>query len=103
MKGCCGLVDPGMDPGDATALAERFKALADPTRVRMLNLLIRNEELCVCDVQANFDLGQPTISHHLRSLREAGLVSAERRGTWTYYTLFVAAHASNADAASYWL
>lgn len=85
VQGCCGLVDPGMGEGDAEAVAARFKALADPTRVRMLNLLARNAELCVCDVQSNFELSQPTISHHLGILRKAGLVDCDVRGRWCFY------------------
>jgi DNA-binding transcriptional ArsR family regulator len=74
-----------MDSGDAEIVAARFKALADPTRVRMLNLLARNAELCVCDMQANFDLAQPTISHHLSLLKRAGLVDCDVRGRWCFY------------------
>lgn len=66
---------------------EAFAALADPTRLRIFHLLSRHESLCVCEVEAAFDLGQPTISHHLRILRDAGLVTVERRGTWAYYAL----------------
>ena len=87
VQGCCGLVDPGMRDEDAAVVAERFKALADPTRVRLLNLLIRNPELCVCDMNANFDLSQPTISHHLGLLRKAGLVDSDVRGRWAYYRI----------------
>lgn len=85
IQGCCGLVDPAMGEQDAGAVAELFKALADPTRVRLLNLLIRNPELCVCDLQANFDLSQPTISHHLSLLKKAGLVESTERGRWAFY------------------
>src|SRR5438094_3129543 len=85
IEGCCGLVDPGMSDDDATIVADRFRALADPTRVRIMNLLIRNPELCVCDLNANFDLSQPTISHHLGLLRKAGLVEATTRGRWAFY------------------
>ena len=85
VQGCCGLVDPGMGDDEASVVAERFKALADPTRVRMLNLLARNPELCVCDMQANFDLAQPTISHHLGILKKAGLVECDVRGRWCFY------------------
>lgn len=85
VEGCCGLVDPGMDAGEAAAVADRFKALADPTRVRILNLLIRNPELCVCDMNASFDLSQPTVSHHLSLLKKAGLVDCEVRGRWCFY------------------
>jgi ArsR family transcriptional regulator, arsenate/arsenite/antimonite-responsive transcriptional repressor len=85
VKGCCGLIDPGMSDADADVVAERFRALADATRVRIMNLLIRNSELCVCDLNANFDLSQPTISHHLGLLRKAGLVEATTRGRWAFY------------------
>ena len=73
--------------GDATAVAARFKALADPTRVEIVRRLACCDECCVCDLNDAFDLSQPTISHHLRILREAGLVEATRRGTWAYYRL----------------
>lgn len=86
VAGCCGLVDPAMGPDEAAAVAVRFKALADPTRLRMLNLLLRNGELCVCDLHAQFDLSQPTISHHLSLLRKAGLVRCEVRGRWAWYS-----------------
>lgn len=68
-------------------LAARFKALADPTRVAIVNRLAATDECCVCDLTGAFDLSQPTISHHLKLLREAGLVEASRRGTWAYYRL----------------
>src|SRR5437879_11893046 len=84
-QGCCHLIDPAMTAGEAALVAERFRALADPTRVRMLNLLARNAELCVCDMQANFDLSQPTISHHLSLLKKAGLVESDVRGRWAFY------------------
>jgi ArsR family transcriptional regulator len=68
------------------ALAERLKAVADPTRLRMLELLTRqNAALCVCEITEQFTLHQPTISHHLRLLRESGLIAGEKRGTWSYY------------------
>src|ERR671930_2250943 len=84
---CCG---PEVEPLDRVAtmeLAAQFKALADPTRVAILNALATADEVCVCNLTAAFDLSQPTISHHLRILREAGLVEATRRGTWAYYRL----------------
>ena len=85
IEGCCGLIDPGMQAEDAELVAERFKALADPTRVRLLNLLIRNPELCVCDLNATIELSQPTISHHLSLLKKAGLVDCDVRGRWCFY------------------
>lgn len=84
---CCGPDTPPLDPGERDELAARFKALADPTRVTIVNRLAAAEEVCVCDLTEAFELSQPTISHHLRVLREAGLVEASRRGTWAYYRL----------------
>ena len=84
---CCG---PGTQPLDETEselLADRFRALADPTRVAIVNRLAAADECCVCDLNAAFDLSQPTISHHLKVLRDAGLVESSRRGTWAYYRL----------------
>jgi ArsR family transcriptional regulator len=69
------------------AAAAGFKALADPTRVAIVNRLACCDECCVCELNAAFDLAQPTISHHLKVLRDAGLVTATRRGTWAYYRL----------------
>jgi ArsR family transcriptional regulator, arsenate/arsenite/antimonite-responsive transcriptional repressor len=82
---CCGPDVPAMKPAAAQRLAARFKALGDPTRVAIVNRLAQAEETCVCDLTSAFDLAQPTISHHLRVLRDAGLVEATRRGTWAYY------------------
>jgi ArsR family transcriptional regulator, arsenate/arsenite/antimonite-responsive transcriptional repressor len=84
---CCGPDVPVMSPDAAAELAAVFKALADPTRVSIVNRLAAAEEACVCDLTAAFQKSQPTISHHLRLLREAGLVEVERRGTWAYYRL----------------
>lgn len=65
-----------------------FKALADPHRLAILAILARSDEdVCVCEFTADLPLNQPTVSHHLRLLREADLVTAERRGTWSYYRL----------------
>src|SRR6478609_2413509 len=84
---CCAPGTPVMPKAAATELAGVFKALADPTRVAIVNRLAAVEEVCVCDLTAAFELSQPTVSHHLRLLREAGLVESERRGTWGYYRL----------------
>jgi ArsR family transcriptional regulator len=67
-------------------LVAGFKALADPTRLAIFLLIaVQDAPLCACDVVARFDLTQPTISHHLRVLREAGLIGVSRRGVWAYY------------------
>ena len=84
---CCGPETPPLAEEAREELAARFKALADPTRVAIVNRLAAADEVCVCDLNTAFDLSQPTISHHLRILREAGLVDATRRGTWAYYRL----------------
>ena len=84
---CCGSDAPPLPKPAAEELAERFRALADPTRVAIVNRLSGADELCVCDLNAAFDLSQPTISHHLKILRDAGLVESSRRGTWAYYRL----------------
>ena len=74
-------------------LARMFKALGDPVRLRLLSLVASHEggEACVCDISDTFDLSQPTISHHLKVLRQAGLLDCERRGTWVYYWVIPAA------------
>jgi len=84
---CCGPDTPAMDGAAAAELAAVFRALSDPTRVSIVNRLACGEECCVCDLTDAFALSQPTVSHHLRILRDAGLVEAERRGTWAYYRL----------------
>ena len=84
---CCGPDLPPLEPAAARDLADLFKALADPTRVAIVNRLASADECCVCDLTDAFELSQPTVSHHLRILRDAGIVEAERRGTWAYYRL----------------
>lgn len=71
----------------ADRLAPAFRALGDPVRLRLMSMIASapGGEICVCDLTPAFDLSGPTISYHLRALREAGLVDAERRGTWVYY------------------
>jgi ArsR family transcriptional regulator len=83
---CTPLVRQPLDEASAVELAGLFKALSDPVRLRLLSLIASGEgEVCVCDLLGAFDVGQSTISHHLRVLREAGLVDCQRRGTWVYY------------------
>lgn len=72
--------------GDAERLAMLFKALSHPVRVQIVDLLSRYAgQVCVCDIEGQFDLSQPTISHHLRTLREAGILGVEQRGLLAYY------------------
>lgn len=85
---CCSpLVSEPLTEDWAGDLARMFKALGDPVRLRLLSLVASHAggEACVCDISGSFDLSQPTISHHLKVLREAGLLDCERRGTWVYY------------------
>jgi ArsR family transcriptional regulator, arsenate/arsenite/antimonite-responsive transcriptional repressor len=85
---CAPLAGPSISPEEAQATAALFKALADPTRVRLINMLANSSEpVCVCEMNAHFDLGQPTMSHHLKKLVAAGLLTREQRGTWAYFSL----------------
>jgi ArsR family transcriptional regulator len=88
VKGCCEPVASPLDGARVAELAALFRAVADPTRVQMLHMLVEaSGPVCVCDLTAAFDLGQPTVSHHLGKLRDAGLVSSSRRGIWAFYEL----------------
>lgn len=93
---CTPLVREPLGEAAASDLARMFKALSDPVRLRLLSLIASYEggEACVCDLTGPFDVSQPTISHHLKVLREAGLVDSERRGTWVYYRVRPAALAT---------
>ncbi|MCV7410709.1 transcriptional regulator [Mycobacterium florentinum] len=86
--GCCpSLGATALDDAQAATLATMFKALGDPVRLRLLSLIASHPggEACVCEISSTFDVSQPTISHHLKLLRAAGLIDCERRGTWVYY------------------
>ncbi|WP_280680029.1 metalloregulator ArsR/SmtB family transcription factor [Cryobacterium sp. CG_9.6] len=78
-----------LTPERASEMARTFKAISDPTRLRLITMIAghQNAEACVCDLTAPLDLGQPTVSHHLKILVEAGILKREQRGTWAYYTL----------------
>ncbi|MBF6326988.1 ArsR/SmtB family transcription factor [Nocardia transvalensis] len=78
---------PPLTARDATELAALFKALADPVRLRLLSAIASRTggEACVCDLSEGIDVTQPTVSHHLKVLREAGLLTSERRASWVYY------------------
>jgi ArsR family transcriptional regulator len=85
---CCSpLVRQPLAGQQSVELARQFKAMGDSVRLRLLSLIASHEggEACVCEVAGVFDLTGPTISHHLKVLREAGLIDGERRGTWIYY------------------
>jgi ArsR family transcriptional regulator len=85
---CCAPGAPPMPMRSALALAERFKALSDPARVSIVNRIAGEGELCTCHLTGPLGLSQPTVSHHLRVLKEAGLIEvARKRGTWTFYRL----------------
>lgn len=84
---CCVQPEPpSLTQQETVILAERLKAAGDATRLRLLDLLAQQPEpICVCDLTPAFPQNQPTISHHLKLLREAGLIDTERRGIWSYY------------------
>jgi ArsR family transcriptional regulator len=86
---CCPpAVHPSIQEGKAADLAGMFRALADPTRVQIVTMLAEHPgEVCVCDITGSFDLDQSTISHHLRLLRQAGIIDSVRHGVWVYYFL----------------
>jgi DNA-binding transcriptional ArsR family regulator len=84
---CCEILTPA-DPNWAQEAAGLLKALADPTRLSMVLCLWNAQSpVCICDFTAAFDLGQPTISHHMAKLRAVGLVESKKRGIWVYYRL----------------
>ena len=89
MSGCCAPLLSPLSEGDAQDLARVFKALADPGRLRLVSLIAAQPdgEACNCELIEPLGLSQPTISHHLRVLHEAGLLSRERRGQWVYYRI----------------
>jgi len=85
---CAPLAAPSMSAADAQATARLFKALGDPARVRIVNLLATSDEpVCVCELTPAIGLAQPTVSHHLKRLVDAGLLLREQRGTWGYYSI----------------
>ena len=85
---CAPLAATDLTDEEAAATARLFRALGDPARVRIMNLLLSADEpVCVCDVTPATGLAQPTVSFHLRKLLEAGLLRREERGTWAYYSI----------------
>lgn len=98
---CCA-IEPrpiAISDQESVDLASQFKALADPYRLQILSLLAGSDEpVCVCEITPRFAISQPTVSHHLKILRDAGLIAAERRGTFMYYRLDERAVAQLPDA-----
>jgi ArsR family transcriptional regulator len=86
---CTPLTEAAIDAERAEDLARKLKALADPTRLRLVSIVAASdgEEACVCDLIEPVGLSQPTVSHHLKILMEAGFLSRSKRGTWAYYKL----------------
>lgn len=87
---CCSpVVRQVIQPGEAATLAEGFKALGDPTQLRLISLVAAHEdaEACVCELTEPVGLSQPTVSHHLKILVDAGILTREQRGKWAYYRL----------------
>jgi ArsR family transcriptional regulator len=84
---CAPIAEDALDAETAAALSPAFKALGDPVRLRLMSMIASapGGEICVCDLTDAFTLTGPTISYHLKALRDAGLVDSERRGTWVYY------------------
>ncbi len=85
---CAALAAPVLSDEEASATAELFKALADPARVRIVNLLATaGEPVCACNLNEPVGLAQPTVSHHLKKLVDVGLLEREQRGKWAYFSL----------------
>ena len=85
---CAPLAAPSLDDEQAAATAQLFKALADPARVRIVNALATADEpVCACEFEPALGLSQPTVSHHLKKLTDAGLLEREQRGKWAYFSL----------------
>jgi ArsR family transcriptional regulator, arsenate/arsenite/antimonite-responsive transcriptional repressor len=85
---CAPLAAPVLDDEEAVATAELFKTLGDPARVRIVNVVARSSEpVCACELYDPLGLSQPTVSHHLKKLVDAGLLEREQRGRWAYFSL----------------
>ncbi|WP_438871369.1 ArsR/SmtB family transcription factor [Paractinoplanes lichenicola] len=97
-EGCCNtpMVTEPVTESDAVAFAQTFKALSDPVRLRLLSMIAARagQEVCVCDLLDAFTQTPPTISHHLKVLRDAGLITGERRASWVYYRVVPSALAA---------
>ncbi len=93
LRSCCdsdcmaAVAETKFDERQIAQRADAFNALGDPIRLKVVELLAQHDALCVCELQEAFDVGQPTVSHHLKVLRDVGLVDVQRKGTWAYYSL----------------
>lgn len=85
VEACCSILASPLDESDARELARGFAALADPARLRLFSLIAAQPEVCACALVEPLGRSQPTVSHHLKVLYEAGLVEREKRGTWVWY------------------
>jgi len=86
--GCCApITAAALTQDEAESVATRLKALSDPARLRLISLIASNGEKCVCDLTEPLGLSQPTVSHHLKVLSNAGLVNREKRGRWAYFSV----------------
>ena len=102
MACCVPIAAHSLTDEEAEATARLFRALGDPARIRLLNLLLSaDREVCACDLTPSTGLSQSTVSHHLKKLLEAGLVRREERGTWAYYSVDDAAMARLRDVADF--
>ena len=95
---CCTVTGGALSTEQAESMARVFKALSDPTRVRLLSLIAASEdgEACICDLMDPVGLSQPTVSHHMSKLVDAGLATREQRGRWAYYSVVPEALESSA-------
>jgi ArsR family transcriptional regulator len=82
---CCGVLEAPLPEADAATLAKGFAALADPVRLRLLSLIAAEDEVCSCNLLEPLGKSQPTVSHHTKTLSEAGLITGEKRGRWVYW------------------
>ena len=99
VEGCCpSVLAAPLDAEEATALSKAFAALADPARLRLLSLVAAATEVCACELVEPLGKSQPTVSHHLKVLFEAGLLTREKRGTWVWYAVVPARLGALRDA-----
>ncbi|MDP2622487.1 MAG: metalloregulator ArsR/SmtB family transcription factor [Actinomycetota bacterium] len=94
---CAPILETPVRPDEADTLATRFRALGDPARLRLLSLIASCGEVCACELVESIGVSQPTVSHHLKVLYEAGLVDRERRGKWIHYWVVPGAISALAD------